>query len=167
MYSHHELLDFTILVQAALSFCFFVSAIYVFGNHYAGFSALFLALLFSVMTGVSHFGLSCYPNKMMYGAILGSSTVMIFVSLQSSIFFGSYGTCISPPVIVPSIAPALLIDAHRSLYGVECYNVGGLKSCCAFSILLMLSYLIFITLVIRFKNEILLNDSPTKVSFMI
>jgi hypothetical protein len=166
MYSHHELLDFTVLVQAFLSFCFFLSAISVFGNHYAGFFALFLALLFSVMTGISHYGLSYHPNKILWGAILGSSVVMIFISLESAIFWGSYGNCVPPP-LVPPTTPVLLVDTHRSLYGVECHNTSGIKSCCVFSVFLMLSYLIFITLVIRFKNEILGNDSPKKVSFMI
>lgn len=206
MYSHYDLLDFTILAQAVFSFGFFLSLFSVSSNDYVGFVALLLAILFSVFTGLIHYVIN-KPNRMLYGAILGASVVMIFISLESAVFWGSYGTCVrssissySPliHIVAPSLLPTLIpyqdpliilsltnrrlftyeepnrnlqshlhlffkmteADTHRSLYGVECHGVSGMKSCCAFSVFLMLSYSILTILLIRFKDE-LLGSAPT------
>jgi hypothetical protein len=104
------------------------------------------------------------------------------MSLQSAIFWGQYGHCesywnhdsyadtlsptLSPtmvPTYAPSAQPARLLSSqtqfhHRKLYGkvgIQCFHTRAMKSLCAFSVFLFLSYLVLIALLIQFKHEIL------------
>ena len=231
MYSHTELTDFSLLIQGILSFCFFISSFFVAANDYAGSFAVFSALLFVIFTGVSHYGISYSPSKTFYGAILGASVVLVFISFQNAILWGQYSSCTTSPSMNPSVVPtssptlfptsaptdsaaaptyapsissstmtptfsptsysfratfsptnfitsplATILSSsvvffksstssqlfgqllqHRELYGVECVNSGAMKALCVFSVLLMLSYIFFTTILIRFKDDILGN----------
>ena len=233
MYTHNELTDFTLLTQGILSFCFFISAFFVAANDYAGFNSIFSSFLFGIFTGVSHYGISYNPSRTFYGAILGASVILVFISFQNAIFWGQYSSCtamtasfspsmspssvpsVSPsaiPSAIPSASPSLIstnspsatpspspyyttsptssfsptisfspttyqtlvpstvtlspslaplaqlsieLIQNRQLYGVECVNTGAMKALCVFSVFLMLSYIFFITILIRFKEAIL------------
>lgn len=188
MYSHHELIDFTILVQALFSFCFLISAFSIASNKYAGIVAVLTGLIFCCFTGISHYGISYKPNKILYGAILGASVNLIFVALESAIFWGHFGNCSvysaspstpSPSVVLSTapiseptvnnrytrllnILPRLKMFHHRQLHGAQCTSSSGMKSCSTFSVFLVLSYIFFTILLLRFKNEILGPDSSIK-----
>ena len=194
MYPHNELIDFTLLAQGIFSFCFLISAFSVASNEYAGFVAVLSGFMFSGFTGVSHYGISYKPSGIFYGAILGSSVILVFVTLMSAIFWGQYGGCSSyeaaiyttpdpssfPTSLPTSSAPTMhsfqgtraaaavdygqlvgqldgsqIMHKSRQLYGVRCSSTSGMKSCCAFSVFLMLTYMFFVTILFRFKNEIL------------
>jgi hypothetical protein len=230
MYTHKELVDSTLLAQAVFSFCFFLSAFAVAANDYAGFVAVVTAFVYSIFTGVTYYGISYRPNQTFYGATLGASIILIFLSFESAMFWGLYGSCStyeeaissttdspssypssypsSSPSSNPSASPSLsstptqsptsarrlssfflsssslsssslssssfrqeitsqsrisplwesqLLGQNRRLYGVECSYTSGMKSCCAFSVFMMLTYLFLTVLLIRFKNEILVS----------
>lgn len=195
MYSYQELIDFTLLAQGILSLCFLVSALSVAAYDSTGYLAVFTAFIFSTFTGISHYGISYKLTSVFYGAILGSSFILIFVALQSAIFWGQYGTCsmgsaaiytaipsMAPsmqPSTNPTIAPtsvnmsALLRPnilvmqqlsnlQHRQLDEVICISTGGMKAICAFSVFLMFTYAFFLTVLFRFKDDVLAKLSPSE-----
>ena len=181
MYSHNELIDYSIIMQGILSFCFLISAFSVASNNYGGFVAVFSAFCFMSFTGVSYYGVRYKPDKVFYGAILGGSVVLVFVTFLSAIFWREYSTCstVSVPTAEPTSAPTYaptsapigrslseLVSLQlsngtresrpsRKLYGVECSQTSGMSALSFFSVLLMLTYMYFITVLFRFKDDIL------------
>jgi hypothetical protein len=95
--------------------------------------------------------------------------MLIFVSLESAIFWGQYSRCSSdrrmllrggaPADITASYSTLFIeefIGGHRELsYGVECKHTSAMKSICTFSVMMFLSYVALVAVMIKFKNEIL------------
>lgn len=92
--------------------------------------------------------------------------MLVFVSLESAIFWGQYSRCTSSrrrsllrsDGIDHSLSVELSTELmyHRELtYGVECNHTSAMKSVCTFSVMMFLSYLALIAVLIKFKNEIL------------
>ena len=154
-------------------------------NDYAGFVAVFSAFCVTNFTGVSYYGVRYKPDKIFYGAILGASVGLVFVTFLSAIFWREYSTCLtsseytSDPTSAPTSAPItaqssvlaatsltelaslqhskMMLESVRSrkLYGVECSQTSGMSALSIFSALLMLTYIYFITVLFRFKDDIL------------
>lgn len=190
MYSSQELIDFTLLSQGILTLCFLVSALSVSAYDSTGYIAVFNSFLFAAFTGASHYGISYKLTGVFYGAILGSSFILIFVALQSAIFWGGYGTCnvvaTSLPTMAPTLAPTifptmqpstntptlsqlnlLLMEQsvniqHRRLDELVCISTGGMKAVCIFSVFLMLTYIFFLVVLFRFKDDILVKLSSNE-----
>lgn len=200
MYSYQEFIDFTLLAQGIFSLCFLVSALSVSGYDSTGYLAVFTAFFFAAFTGTSHYGISYKLTGVFYGAILGGSFILIFVALQSAIFWGHYGTCstvntplptmaptmqpstntptIQPSTNIPTMQPStntptllqlnfLLMEQsvniqHRRLGEIICISTGGMKAVCTFSVFLMLSYIFFLVVLFRFKDDILAKLSSNE-----
>lgn len=146
-YSHDSLLDGTFLVQGVLILCYLISAFVVSSNAYAGFNGVFLGIVYAVILAASYRGLRKDVTRTMYGALLGSCCMLVMMSLQSAIFWGQYSGC--------DTSRRLMEISERILTSVVCEHRYAMKSVCAFSVFMFLSYLFQIFLMIKFKNEIL------------
>lgn len=82
--------------QLFCAFCFLISSFFVAPNPYAGFVAIFTGL-FSIFHIVgSWYFLRRNIGLATYGAVLGSSCVMVFVYIETAVFFGQYSACETP-----------------------------------------------------------------------
>jgi hypothetical protein len=174
MYSHDQLLDGTLMAQAAFTFAYLISSFVVAGNDYAGFNGVITGFIFGGSIGLTYYGLKKAISRTNYGIILGACSMLVFVCLESSIFWGQYSSCVhystvedsSPPTTAPTAAPlvfrmsdSISVESESRLLtssiGSECRNQKAMKSMCAFSVFMFLSYLFLLTLLIRFKNDFL------------
>lgn len=158
MYLHGELLDRLLPGQAVLIACYFISACFVGSNSFAGFNALFLGVIYTAFTAATYYGLKIYATRVNFGMILGGSVILLFMSLQSAIFWGQYADCESRTRYL------LSEEEHRNLssfkLGPECRNTSAMKSLCTFSVFMFLGYIVQIWFLIRFKNDILVAAPP-------
>ena len=208
---------YTIIVEVILSTCFLVAAASLFWNHYAGIVGILTGLAYISFCGICYYGIMMKPNRTFYGAVLGASCVLVFVALQSAIFFGQYSNCtvssqqrrimtvtnvqdhgsllpqplqsqphlqqnnndprfydriqidsssgldnikawtISQDQIIRSLSTASSSSSSSSSssYSVECSNRMGMRFACLFSVLMFMTYLFFILVLFRFKDDIL------------
>ena len=212
---------YTLIVEVCFSICFVVAATSLFWNHYAGVVGILTGLAYISFTGVSYYGIMVKPNRTFFGAILGASCVMVFVALQSAIFWGQYANCTLsnspqrqrimmstmsdvydsemasnfPPTVtntqqdgflllqqqqakVPSFHDRIhhkvdssgidmrawatsqnqiryLSTATSSSFSAECSNRLSMRFACAFSVFMFITYLFFILVLFRFKDDIL------------
>lgn len=175
-YSYEQLLDGTLVAQVAFTISYFISSLVVSSNAFDGFNAVMLGLVFGGTIAVTYFKVRKNPSRTMYGIILGMSVILMVISLQSAIFWGQYAGCqsdsssTSSPTMAPTSAPAarklvamdtdLFVSAesnfHRQLYiSEQCKNKAAMRSVCAFSVFMFLSYIFKIALLVRYKNDIL------------
>eukprot|EP01039_Chlorochromonas_danica_P005851 gene5851-6444_t len=142
--THDVLLPFTILAQAVFAFCYLISSLFVGSNVYAGFNGILLGLVFLAVIGLSYYGLYKEVTRTLYGVVLGAVVMLCFISLQSAIFWAQYGSCKFVP-----------INPKNGQIGVECDHQAAMRSMCAFSVFMFLSYLVQVATLIHFKNDIL------------
>lgn len=150
---HEQFLDVILLVQSICSFCCLISAFVISSNSYAGFIAVLTSMIYCGFSAISWYGIRYKTNRILFGAILGASAVLVVISLQTAIFWGQYSGCESYGSA--SNHSSSRIMTHRLLSGVECKNTGGMKGVCLFSVFMFLSYIVFIALLGKYKNEIL------------
>lgn len=164
MYSHTELLDRLLQVQALLILAYFISACVVGGNSFAGFNALFLGIIFGGFAAATYYGLKIYPNRLNFGLILGGASILLFMSLQSAIFWGQYAECESHSrrYLTDDLESTTAQRALSSSFdlGPECKNISAMKSVCTFSVFMFLSYISQIWHLVHFKNDILVSAPP-------
>lgn len=153
-YSYSELLDATIVIQAVLSFCYLMSSFPVSANGYAGFVSILMSLVYCLFTVLSYYGLRVSLTRKFFGFVLGASVVLVFVSLENSIFWGQYAGC----------EPRHGSAVPKDKIGVECKHVAAMKALCAFSVFLFLSYIFLVVLLMRFKDE-LLGSVPSNLGY--
>lgn len=170
-YSFDQLLDGTLIAQAAFALSYFISALVVSGNAYAGFNAVLLGLVYASFIALAYLKVKNDLSRTMYGIILGVAVMLTFVSLENAVFWGQYAGCESSSTTVYSVSPTYAptnsptssrrlfddVESRRRLnsIGVQCSNRSAMRSVCAFSVLMFLSYLFLIALLIRYKNDIL------------
>lgn len=114
--------------------------------------------------------------------------MLIFVSLESAIFWGQYSRCSSDrrvllrggadtyrdeilsihTISIEDFFPKPVTVSRELSFGVECNHTSAMKSVCTFSIMMFLSYVALVAVMIKFKNEILgpapLNEGYVPVS---
>jgi hypothetical protein len=214
MPSHEEILDVTLVAQAVIWIGYTISALVVISNNYAGFNGFLTALMFGGGIYLTHWSIK-HISRTLYGILLGMVSVMVFVSLESAIFWGQYGSCAhystkddsSPPTMKPTEMPvedegrrALLFEEYQikehdalqvgvssamssvisllfstlssqpesdysslsssrvlnsSYISDQCSSQGAMKSVCAFSVFMFLSYLVLGAILVHYKNAIL------------
>ncbi len=163
-YPYDAQLDLTLAAQSVFTFCYFISSIVLLDNSYAGFDGALLGLLYGATIALSYKGLKKDQNRIIYGIILGAVFVLVFLSLQSAIFWGQYSGCES----YSSSSTSQDDDKkngddkkndddkkRRMLTGVECYYTSAMSSMSAFSVFMFLSYIVQLYLMIKHKHEIL------------
>lgn len=164
MYSHSEFIDRLLQVQGLLILAYFISACVVGGNSFAGFNALFLGIIFGCVAVATYYGLKIYPTRLNFGIILGGTAILMFLSLQSAIFWGQYADCethrryLSEEVESNATLQRILSSSFD--LGPECKNTSAMKSVCTFSVFMFLSYIAQIWLLVQFKNDILVSAPP-------
>lgn len=172
-YSYEQLMEASLAAQGVFTFCYFISSLVVVGNAYSGFNALILSFVFIAMIALMYMKMRKDVSRTMFGIVLGLTAVLVFVTLESSIFWGQYGSCDSynNDDLYPTFSPTA-VD-RRALFqsekiedfvyparrlnriGVQCKHKAAMRSVCAFSVFMFLSYLFQIALLIRYKDEIL------------
>lgn len=183
MSSHNELIDFSLLLQGTLSSCFLITSFFLSYVDYVGFVAFFSGLCFTSFTGVSYYGVRYKPDKIFYGAILGASVTLVFVTFLGALFWRDLSFCsvdseyslTSTPTTASTIAPSSVLKVtslselasirHTSMMlesvpsekldNMECSQTSAMSAASIFSALLMLAYMYFITVLFRFKDDIL------------
>lgn len=169
---HDQLLDYLLVGQLAIEIGYTISALVVAGNTFSGFNGIFLGFVYILFTLFCYYGLRKKINRTIFGAILGGATMLLFMSLENAIFWGQYGSCntYSRRNLLMSDTPStdiwesdnisLMGQQHlrRNLsYAPACYNQGAMRSVCAFSVFMFLSYIALLALLLYFKNDILGN----------
>eukprot|EP01031_Cornospumella_fuschlensis_P030497 gene30496-36860_t len=139
-YSPDQLLKGTLLIQVVFVACYLISAVFLATNTYAGFNALLLGVVIIAVIGLSYYGLFKEVTRTLFGIVLGCSVMLIFMTLQSAIFWGQYSDC-NPHSLLNSV--------------IQCYNPAAMKSCCTFSVFLFLTYIAQVAAMIRYKNDVL------------
>ena len=169
---HEQIIDLTLAAQGLFTFCYLISSFVVASNPYGGFPAVFTGLIHTAFIGISYYGIRQKPSRIIYGGILGACSVLICISLMTAIFWGQYGGCATlakatymMPTLAPTQAPhnanrnlmteKLLENSARRLTGIACQHTSAMKSVCAFSVFHFLTYLGFVGILLKFKNEIL------------
>jgi hypothetical protein len=151
-YNHDQLIDLLVAFQTVCTVAYFISSIILIDNSYAGFNGVLLALIFGASIGLSYKGLRKTPDRILYGVILGVVFVLLFVSLQSAIFWGQYSGCEE----YMSTTKRLLVDStRRMLSGVDCSHTMAMSSMSVFSVFLFLSYMAQLGVMIKYKHDIL------------
>ena len=127
-----QIIDSILIFQGIFCFCYFISSCVAFSNEYAGFVGLLTGLIYIASVGHTFYGLKRHLNRTMYGSILGLSSVLVILSLQSAIFWGQYSNCEEGTTTDIS---------NKGSIGVVCTHRGAMKSMCAFSVFMFLTYL--------------------------
>lgn len=171
IYNFHELLLVSFSSQAIVTFCFMLTAISLAGNRWAGFMGFLTGIIYAIFTGMSYHGIIKRPSRMKYGGVLGSCFVLVFISLESSIFWGQYANCSSLPSPDSNASQRYMLNGRgqtnrqlRKANTADCSNRPGMRLACAFSVLMFLNYLFFILILLRFKDDILSNLSEEYLS---
>lgn len=142
-YSHEQILDLSFIIHGIFTFGYFVSALVLYSNVYAGFNGIFLGLVVIGFTIYGYRVLRHDVNRTSYGIILGGNFILVFILLQSAIFWGQYSGCVP------------YNDGSHVSYGVDCRHRRAMESICSFSVLLFISYGAQIAVMIKHKNDIL------------
>jgi hypothetical protein len=145
LHSHQKLFDATTAVIIGTEGLFLFSSFFVASNSYGGFYAVFLGLIAILVTSMSWYGIRRKINRTTYGAVLGAASIFVIVYLQSAIFWGQYSACESS-------------SDRRRLTGVECNHVSAMRAVCAFSVFLFLFEIVYVAILLKYKNEILGSD---------
>lgn len=144
----HQLVDFLLIVQLLFLFAYFLSAFFLISNDYAGFVGLFLGIIYLLTIVLTYRVLrKDITTRTSYGILLGVTLILIFMSLESAIFWGQYAGC-TPFKYTLNITNA-------SAYAVECTNPWAMRSVSTFSVFLFLSYICQLALLIKYKEELL------------
>lgn len=212
LYNIGQIIDVTLLSQAVFSGCFTLSSFFVHFNTFGGINAIILALIYISFIAVTYYGIRKTISRTSYGAILAAAVFLVFISLESAIFWGQYSNCskmhtksfiskiIDPdkiltgsdrptakPTAKPSREPTQAvrrslrdfdpidsvmneityteswnnpfegIDHSRRLINFysQCHNTRAMKSLCAFSVFMFLSYIFQVFILLRFKDDLL------------
>ncbi|RYH14110.1 hypothetical protein EON65_34150 [archaeon] len=139
-YSPDQILKGNLLLQVVFVVCYLISALFIASNTYAGFNSLLLGIIIIAVIGLSYYGLFKEVTRTLFGIVLGCSVMLIFMTLQSAIFWGQYSDC-TPNSLLNSVT--------------QCYNPAAMKSCCTFSVFLFLTYIAQVAAMIRYKNDVL------------
>ena len=162
-----DAIDFNLVAQAFFTSCYLISSFFISFNAYAGLISMFSGLIFVLSIATTYYYIRIHTNKLIFGAVLGSSSVIVFISLQTAIFWGQYSSCEKLPVIQRRISNATYFKSliiEKGNYGNECYGNSAMKSICVFSALLFITYIILVATLVFYKDEIL-ETSPFYVNY--
>ncbi len=157
-YSHDQIIDGTILCQAVVIFCYLISSFVIATNYYGGGMAVLTGIVFAAFCGLTYYGLRRNISRTLFGVILGGTFILVFVSLESAIFWGQYGSCDEYVFESDKSSRALRSEdayTRKLTIGVECHRQSAMKSVCAFSVFMFLSYLFTLGVMMKFKDDIL------------
>ena len=173
---HEEAIDLTLAAQIFFSFCNLISSFVVGSNPYGGFIAILTALIYGAFTYVSWYGIRQKPSRILYGGIVGACSMLICISLMTAIFWGQYADCETLSEAQArhhshsndnnnnhsNHTSRLLLEtfSRRLTTGIECKRTSAMSALCAFSVFMFLTYLVFIALILKFKDEILASVPP-------
>jgi hypothetical protein len=139
MYSHEEIIDGLIVCQIVFIFCYLISTFVTLWTSYGGFSSVVSGLVYAAFCALTYYGLRRNISRTLYGIILGGSFILVFITLESAIYWGQYGNC----------------EHVSTTSQIHCAKQSAMKSICTFSVFLFLSYLVLLGVMTKFKNEIL------------
>lgn len=115
--SHKKSVSYLLQVQSVFICLYLLSAVFVADNSYNGFNSLLLGGVFLAFAGLTYYVLNFHINRTIFGAVLGSSCILMFIALESSIFWGQISNCSAPMVTLAlplsTVAPTLMGAAHR------------------------------------------------------
>lgn len=178
MLSHDQIIDYLLVGQGGISLVHLLCTLFVLHNRFAGFVGIFTSMLYISSVAFTYYGLKQALSRTVFGAILGAGTILLFLSLESAIFWGQYSNCeglgrrlsglrgsglgginIIADGISGSVFDELAME-QRLLYTTpDCEHTSAMKAVCAFSVFMFLSYILLLGVLMRFKNE-LLNALP-------
>ena len=160
MWSFKEIFPFLLLAQGLFTISNLIPALMLGSNTYAGFNVIFLELLYVGFIVGTYYGLTKYLSRFYYGMILGGSSVLSLISLQSAIFWGDYADCVHSSSYINKI---IILQPNGT--GPECNNQAAMQAVGAFSVLMCLCYIAQISLMLYHKNEILADVQLTASSY--
>jgi len=130
MLSHTKSITYLLQVQLVFICLYLLSAVFVADNSYNGFNSLLLGGVFLSIAGVTYYVLNVHINRTMFGAVLGSSCILVFIALESSIFWGQISNCSTPtaPILIgatyrqserPLVSHSYIIHTSSDLYATN------------------------------------------------
>lgn len=115
--SHTKSVSYLLQVQSVFICLYLLSAVFVADNSYNGFNSLLLGGVFLAFAGLTYYVLNVHINRTIFGAVLGSSCILVFIALESSIFWGQISNCSAPSTTLAlrlsTVAPTLIGEAYR------------------------------------------------------
>ena len=116
--SHTKSVSYLLQVQSVFICLYLLSAVFVADNSYNGFNSLLLGGVFLAFAGLTYYVLNVHINRTIFGAVLGSSCILVFIALESSIFWGQISNCSAPTTTtltlpLSTVAPTLIGAAYR------------------------------------------------------
>jgi hypothetical protein len=139
--SQTELFNYVIVAEALFCFCYVVSSLFLLSNPYAGFVSFVYGLALAASVCLKWWSVRA-KDRVLYGATVGVVILMVGISLEQAIFWGQSAGCASAAT-------------GRRLLGVECNQVGAMRSVCTFSVFMFLADIVFLFLLLRFKDALL------------
>lgn len=157
MTSFSKLFDGLTICQLVCASCFLLSSLFIASNPYAGFLAVFTGLLFLAHTGGVWYCIRQQQqqhsvSRTLYGAVLGSSCVMVVICLETAIFFGQYSAC------EKRNNSDDYIHGNTGQLGVSCRGRPAMTSLCTFAVFLFLLALCSVGALLRHKDDLLGED---------
>lgn len=151
-YSFTELIDSTLIAEGVFVFCYVISSLFLLSNSYAGFVGGMFGIVWIVYLAFAYYSIRMKPSRILYGVTLGVSVMLIILTLQQAIFWGQSSGC------------SQTADGHRRLLGIECYQIGAMKSVCTFSVFLFLAEIFLVFILLRHKDDLLPTGSDNSIS---
>ena len=162
-----DVIDGSLIAQSVFTTGYLISSFVVSSNAYAGFLAVFTGLVYLASIIATYYGIRKNINATTYGAVIGSLSILVFLSLQTSIFWGQYSNCETSWATqwrVLNVTYYETLVSKKGSYGDECYNQPAMRSVCTFSVFMFLSYVILLAALLFFKEQIL-GQEPVNVGY--
>ena len=140
-YTFNEVLNAVLQGECVCVFSYIISSLFLLSHSYAGFTTFVYGLVLAASIGLKFYSLRA-KDRVLYGAMLGVVTLLVVMTLQQAIFWGQSSGCTKTGV-------------RRALLGVECNQVGAMRSVCTFSVFMFLLECLFLVLVLRHKDDLL------------
>mmetsp|Transcript_3431 Transcript_3431/g.5679 ORF Transcript_3431/g.5679 Transcript_3431/m.5679 type:complete len:299 (-) Transcript_3431:227-1123(-) len=93
MFSHEGIIDLLIKAQSLFTLCYLITSLVVGSNTYSGFNGIFLGIIFATFVAATYYGIKIHVSRTHFGILLGSAVILLFISLESSIYWGQYSEC--------------------------------------------------------------------------
>lgn len=156
IYSHGQLFDGLLLTQVGLTVAYVISSFFVVSNPYNGFNAIVLGVIYGFSISLGYYFIRNSISRTKFGFVLSTAVILIFISLENAIFWGQYSGCQTfDSADARRLREISYFHVTRRLFDSACAHTAAMKSLCAFSVLLFLSYIFEVFILLRFKDEFL------------
>mmetsp|Transcript_13375 Transcript_13375/g.45221 ORF Transcript_13375/g.45221 Transcript_13375/m.45221 type:complete len:191 (-) Transcript_13375:109-681(-) len=137
---HRKLLNLSILVMAVWTLAFFISSLVVADTANEGFNVVLTGLLYAGFVIASYQIINKRATPLSVGFLVGLSFVLVFISLQTAVFWGQLAQC---------------DETDENITGYSCDDKAAMRSVSAFASLQFLTLGAFTAMLILHRDDVL------------